>query len=234
MGMRAVGIPTAPIFTTTTLGSGSKASPSITWSANTGNGLYYRAGTFLVYASGGKEVISSDATGIYIPESVQFAATGTDFSITNPDVKVQRMSPAVLAVRGFNNAAAEWRVEAGNGGYMALVKSVTESLAVAAAATTVSATSIPAGSILLAVTARVTAAIPTAATFTVATTVGGTALHTAAVSTALNSTDKGTAAGASYRAAATTVTITPNVVPGAATGVVRLQFYYIDVAAATS
>lgn len=132
------------------------------------------------------------------------------------------------------NVAQEFRVYAGNGGFISQVKSVTESLTIAAAATTVGATSIPAGAILLGVAVRVTTVIPTAATFTITTTVGGTTLNTAAVSTAANSTDPGTAAGASYRAAATTVTITPNLTPGAATGVVRLQYYYLQVTPPTS
>ena len=140
----------------------------------------------------------------------------------------------ILALKDVGNTATAFRVYAGNGGFIANVQSVTESLTIAAAATTVSVTSIPANAILLGVSVRVTTVIPTAATFTYATTVGATALSTAAVSTSANSTDPGTAAGASYRAAATTVTITPNVTPGAATGVVRLQYYYLQITPPTS
>lgn len=152
----------------------------------------------------------------------------------SPDTTLIRDGAAnTLALKNGNNAQ-EYRVYGGNGGFISNVKTVTELLTIAAAATTVGVTSIPAGAILLGVSVRVTTVIPTAATFTYATTVGGTALNTAAVSTAATSTDPGTAAGASYRAAATTITITPNLTPGAATGVVRLQYYYLQITPPTS
>lgn len=152
---------------------------------------------------------------------------------TAEDLFLARDAANTLALKN-GNSAQDFHIYAGNGGFMSVVKTVNESLTIAAAATTVGATSIPAGAILLSVAVRVTTVIPTAVTFTVTTTVGGTTLNTAAVSTAANSTDKGTAAGASFRSAATTVTITPNVAPATATGVVRLTYYYIDVTPPTS
>lgn len=152
---------------------------------------------------------------------------------TTQDVILARDGAGILALKN-GNTAQESRIYAGNGGFLSNVKSVTESLTIAAAATTVGATSIPAGAILLAVSVRVTTVIPTAATFTYATTVGGTTLSTVATSTAATSTNAGTAAGASYRAAATTITITPNLTPGTATGVVRLHYYYLLVTPPTS
>ena len=110
----------------------------------------------------------------------------------------------------------------------------TESLTIAAAASTDSAASIPAGSVILGVSVRVTTTIPTAATFTVTTATGGTTLDTSAVSTAAGSTDPGTAAGSFYQSSATKIRITPNLTPGAATGVVRLTGYYYSLTPATS
>lgn len=158
---------------------------------------------------------------------------GGNVQVGASDTILARDAANTLALKNAN-LAQDFRVYAGNGGFMSNVKTVTESLTIAAAATTVGASSIPAGAILLGVSVRVTTAIPTAATFTVTTTVGATALNTAAVSTAATSTDPGTAAGASYRAAATTVTITPNLTPVAATGVVRIQYFYLQVTPATS
>lgn len=158
----------------------------------------------------------------------------TATSLGTADTFLQRDgAPNTLALKN-TNAAQEYRVYAGNGGFISNVKTVTESLTIAAAATTVGATTIPAGAILLAVSVRVTTVIPTASTFTVTTTAGGTTLNTAAVSTASGSTDPGTAAGALYKSSSSTVTITPNLTPGAATGVVRLQYYYLQVTPPTS
>lgn len=107
-----------------------------------------------------------------------------------------------------------------------------ELLTIAAAATTTTAMQLPAGAVVLAVSVRVTTVIPTAATFTVK--VGAIVFNTAAVSTAANSTDRGTAAGAAYNSTAQGVTITPNVTPGAATGVVRVTVIYYVVSPPTS
>lgn len=109
-----------------------------------------------------------------------------------------------------------------------------ELLTIAAAATTVTAMSIPAGAIVLSVSVRVTTVIPTAATFTVIGNTTTTVFNTAAVSTAATSTDVGTAAGAFYNAAAQTIRITPNLTPGAATGVVRITVAYIQITPSTS
>lgn len=177
----------------------------------------------------GTQAVAAGASSFFTANSITIGSGGIN------------STPAIIASDGSNilalknaNTAQEFRVYAGNGGFISNVKTVTESLTIAAAATTASATTIPAGAILLAVSVRVTTVIPTAATFTVTTTTGGTTLNTAAVAVAANSTDPGTAAGASYRAAATTVTITPSSTPGAATGVVRLQFYYLQVTPPTS
>lgn len=107
-----------------------------------------------------------------------------------------------------------------------------ELLTIAAAASTTTTMLVPAGAIVLSVSVRVTTIIPTAATFTV--TIGGVTFNTVAVPVAATTTNVGTAAGASYLAAATGVTITPNLTPGAATGVVRITVTYLLVTPPTS
>jgi hypothetical protein len=107
-----------------------------------------------------------------------------------------------------------------------------ESLTIAAAASTTTTMLIPAGAVVLGVSVRVTTVIPTAATFTV--TVGGVTCNTAAVSVAANTTDAGTAGGHFYNGTAQGVTITPNLTPGAGTGVVRVTVIYALVTPPTS
>ncbi len=208
-------------------------SPSIAFASSPSTGIYQRvSGATIDFTVGGtaQGEVRSDGYAITGGNSYQW---NSGVIGSGSDLFLFRDAANTLALKNANSAQ-EFRVYAGNGGFISQVKSVTESLTIAAAATTVSATTIPAGAILLGVAVRVTTVIPTAATFTVTTTVGGTTLNTAAVSTAANSTDPGTAAGASYRAAATTVTITPNLTPAAATGVVRLQYYYLQVTPPTS
>ena len=215
--------PTSPILAP----DGTLAAPSYSFASQTGSGISLVSGS-LQFGLSGVLGFSANSGGILMGgKAISFSNGGGAPSL------IQDASD-ILALKDVGNTATAFRVYAGNGGFIANVQSVTESLTIAAAATTVSVTSIPANAILLGVSVRVTTVIPTAATFTYATTVGATALSTAAVSTSANSTDPGTAAGASYRAAATTVTITPNVTPGAATGVVRLQYYYLQITPPTS
>lgn len=129
--------------------------------------------------------------------------------------------------------ADNWAATLGNGQAFSIT-SQTELTTIAAAATTDTAISVPANAILLAASVRVTVVIPTATTFTVTTATGGTTLNTAAVSTAANSTDPGTAAGASFRSAATAIRITPNLTPAANTGRVRVTIWYLVSTAPTS
>ncbi len=109
-----------------------------------------------------------------------------------------------------------------------------ELLTIAASPTTATTMQIPINAVILAVSVRVTTVIPTAATFTVTGTSSGTTFNTAAVSTAATSTDPGTKAGAVFNVAAQTITITPNLTPGTATGVVRVTAVYYLISIATS
>jgi hypothetical protein len=120
---------------------------------------------------------------------------------------------------------------------------VSELVTIGAAATTDSvATLLPANSIIESVVVRTVTLIPTAATYTVGTAAQASRFATG-VSTAANSTAIGilqwNPAVASddlgpRQVAAAAVRITPNAVPGAATGQVRVTVFYSTFAAPTS
>lgn len=109
-----------------------------------------------------------------------------------------------------------------------------ELLTIAAAATTDTAFTVPANCVIKAVSVRVTTVIPTAATFTVTGATSGTVFNTANVSTAATSTDPGTKAYGYFNGTAQKIRITPDLTPGAATGVVRVTVVYEVVTPPTS
>lgn len=108
-----------------------------------------------------------------------------------------------------------------------------ELLTIAAAPTTTTTMLVPAGAVVLSISVRVTVIIPTAATFTVSIGASGN-FNTVAVPVAATTTDQGTALGAKYIPTAAGITITPNLTPGAATGVVRITATYYLATVATS
>lgn len=221
---------------------GSAGAPSYSFSTDPTTGFYKVTAGILELSISGAQSFRFSANGLFFAQSAgQFVlssggalgwSSGTAGSAST-DLTLVRDAANTLAQKN-GNSPQEQRIYAGNGGFLSNVVCINESLTIAAAATTDSAFSVPAGAILLAASVRVTTVIPTAATFTVTTATGGTTLSTAAVSTAANSTDAGTAAGASYRSAATKIRITPNLTPGAATGVVRICAYYLQVTPPTS
>lgn len=117
----------------------------------------------------------------------------------------------------------------GNTPSVVSIKTIEEETTILAAATTDTAIKMPAGAIVLAVSARVTVVIPTATTFTVGDSGSAARFSTAAIDVAAGSTDKGTKAGAYYNAAELAVRITPNGTPATATGKVRINIHYIDI-----
>jgi hypothetical protein len=177
-------------------------------------------------------------------------AASTTVTLANNFASVAFISGAWQAGAGADNlidlgvtSTKRWRhlyytgnlqMEAVSNGGLYAVQQATELLTIAAAATTDTALSVPANAVILGCSVRVTTVIPTATTFTVTTAAGGTTLSTAAVSTAANSTDPGTKAGPFFQSAATNIRITPNLTPGAATGVVRVTVYYYTVTPPTS
>jgi hypothetical protein len=126
-------------------------------------------------------------------------------------------------------------LECGANGQNVQFTSVTELTTIAAAATTDTVIQIPLNAVVFAVSVRVTVVIPTAATFTVTGTTSGTQFDVAGgVSTAANTTDVGTRNCPFKNGAAQTIRITPNLVPGANTGRVRVTIHYYTVTAPTS
>ena len=114
------------------------------------------------------------------------------------------------------------------------LKALTELTTIAAGAFTDTTIQIPANAVVLAVSVRVTVVIPTATTFTVTAATAATVYSTTAVSTAANTTDKGTFSGSSYSATAQSVRITPNLVPAANSGRVRVTIHYYEITPPTS
>lgn len=114
------------------------------------------------------------------------------------------------------------------------VSMLSELTTIAAAATTDTTITMPAGALVLGVSVRVTTVIPTATTFTVGDSGSAARFSTAAVSVAATSTDAGTKAGAYYNASALAVRITPNGTPADNTGRVRVTIHYILVTPPTS
>ncbi len=147
-----------------------------------------------------------------VTDSHQLWVGGSDVDVLSPGY-LEEMHARI----GINNQA-----------YLPWV-TLTELTTIAAGATTDTAIQIPANVVVLAVAVRVTVVIPTAATFTVTGTSSGTTFNTAAVSTAANTTNKGNVAGAFYNATAQTIRITPNAIPAANTGRVRVVIIYADV-----
>lgn len=115
------------------------------------------------------------------------------------------------------------------------IESVSELTTIAAAATTATAIQIPLNAVVFAVSVRVTVIIPTAATFTVTGTTSTTQFDVAGgVAVAAGTTDVGTANCTYKNGAAQTITITPNLVPAANTGRVRVTIHYYKCTPATS
>ena len=126
-------------------------------------------------------------------------------------------------------------VDTANGGKLEL-KNATELVVIAAAATTDSVNSIPAGAFLIGVGVRTTIATTTAATYDLGIT-GDTARFLADADTDL--TGVSTATGLpdvlfEAYASATTLLFTPDATPGDAAGRVRLDLWYIQLTAPTS
>lgn len=112
------------------------------------------------------------------------------------------------------------------------VNNLSAVLTIAAAATTTSTVTIPAGAVVLGVSCRVTTVIPTAATFTLGH-AGSAALWGTGISTAANAVNTGAAVPALF-ATATAIVVTPNTAPANNTGRLRICIHYYLPTAPTS
>lgn len=120
----------------------------------------------------------------------------------------------------------------GNGQQFSLGQ-LTELTTIAAAATTDTTITIPANTVVYAVSTRVTTVIPTAATFDVGVALATTRYGTG-ISTAANTTSPGTLDAVRFYSAAAAIRITPNLTPADTTGRLRVTIYFYEVTPATS
>lgn len=154
------------------------------------------------------------------------------------DAWIYRSAAAVVSLTGSlivsEDVTAKNLIAGGmSNGQSLNVRSKTELLTIAAAAFTDTAIQFPANSLPLGVSVRVTVVIPTAATFDVGDPATST-LFNAGVSTAATTTASNPPSGYTRYTALTSVRITPNAVPAANTGRVRVTLHYIDMTPPTS
>jgi hypothetical protein len=157
------------------------------------------------------------------------------FSLVNHSIKAGATDSRALEIEQAGAFPIRLKMNAANGQALEF-GSVTELLTIAAAETTTSSIQIPADSVALGVSSYVETAIPTAATFDVGIAGGGANqnLFSDDVSTTLGSSDRGTDAGPKTFTTATSIVITPNLTPAAATGKVRLTIHYYRIVPASS
>jgi len=213
--------------------AGNAAAPTYSFTGQTSDGMYSRSTNILDWTINGTAQLELQANIFQIHSAGLIGFCSGAIGVGSIDTYLSRDTAATLALKNANTAQ-EFRVYGGNGSYVSPIKSVNETLTIANAASTDSATTIPAGSVVIACAVRVLTAIPTAANFTMTTATGGTTMSTAPVLVAANTTDKGTAGGVFYQSANTKVRITPNATPGNSSGSVRLCIYYYDTVAPTS
>lgn len=123
---------------------------------------------------------------------------------------------------------------AGANGQKFRVFALEQLMTIDAAAFTDSGISFPANGIAIAASTKVTVDIPTAATYTVGINGATTRYAGPQLATAVTAGYPGTDDGLRPYASTTAVRITPNAVPAANTGRVRLSIYYIAINPATS
>lgn len=183
-------------------------------SNRTGGGFYFNAGNTNVQDTG----LSSPSAGVV---AVGTGAVGSFAGTIKSTTMLQESANG-----------AQW-----------IYGQASELLTIAAAASTdSSANLLPADAVIEAVVVRVTTVIPTAATFTVGDPTTAARFGTG-ISVAANTTKScidhwsgavTTLAAGPSQAAAAKVRITPNLTPGAATGVVRITVFYRQFVAPTS
>ena len=122
----------------------------------------------------------------------------------------------------------------GTNGQFVAMKSLTQLVTIAAAATTDTTIQIPAGARVFAVSSRVTVAIPTAATFEVGIN-GAASRFSTGVAVAVDTTSVGTLGSVDDDyAAATAIRITPSATPATNAGRLRVTIHYLEVTPPTS
>lgn len=240
----------AQILAGASLGAGS---PGFSFIGDTNTGMAQDGADTLSFATGGTFQWRITSAGHWHPVNttntldigsgslqVRSAYIGTSAVLAsaatiewNADLILSRATAAVLLVSGAAGGVTAIRRSGGNGSYLS-EGVANELLTIAAAAFTDSTFTAAVGTVIRAVAIYVVTAIPTAANFNVQTDGGQQVSTSTTISTAAGSSDKGTAAGYFYCGAATKIRVTPNAVPAAATGEVRLVIYTASVQVPTS
>jgi hypothetical protein len=118
-------------------------------------------------------------------------------------------------------------------GQSLILDAQTELLTITTAAFTDTAIKVPSGSVVLGVSSRVTSSIPGVSTFDVGV-AGATTRYDNTLSALAGSTAPGTTDATRFYGAATSIRITPDTEPSAATGRVRITLHYYTVVPPTS
>jgi hypothetical protein len=218
---------TAPVL----FPDGSIAAPGIAFSAQPTTGIFRSGAGTMDFDYGGTTGMRETATSLQLP-----SASGIYFLSgivgTSSDATLVRDGVGILAIKaGVTDQF--FRLYGANGGYWERGVS-SELLTIAAAASTdTTGNLLPANAIIEAVTVRVITVIPTAATFTVGDAATparfATGVAVAADTTAVGLLQRNPAdadAAGPVQASAAKVRITPNLQPGAATGVIRISVFY--------
>ena len=225
------------------LPDGTAAAPSLTQASNIDVGMFFETNKILFSING--------TTGVAIGSGgiAMFSAVQDTFNFSADSAGIERLylgggltgaldtilirdAANTVAQKNANNDQAQ-RWYGANEAYFQ-IKTSSELLTIAAAATTDTTMDIPLNAVVRGVAVYVVTVIPTAATFTVIGATSTTVFNTAAVGVAAGSSDVGNQNTPYKNGAAQKIRITPNVSPAAATGQVRIVLMYEIPSAPTS
>lgn len=196
----------------------------------------------------GTAVSVTDNNGVALGVSATVSSSGGDSGIAiGNTTNVQHSQSIVLGAGAESSAANQLTIgRPGSipikiarigvqsfGQYFNWSQSLVELVTIAASAFTDSSIQIPANAVVYGVSVRVVTVIPTAATFDVGV-AGATTRYATGISTAATTTYPGTDDATRAYLTATAIRLTPNAVPGAATGQVRVTIHYYTITPPTS
>jgi hypothetical protein len=214
---------------------GATISAKQTWGVSLNGGAY--TDIMSLSSAGVLEFLTTGTAEIYGTEADGAAAVGAKIG---SDLAYSTAGAKLLAVMNSTTerAAVDYlgalAINKLDNGQALEIKTLTELTTIEADADTDTAIEIPAGALVIAVSSYVETAIPgPAAVFDVGV-AGALTRYADDITVAAGSSGLGTLDGIRYYAAATKIRITPDAVPGAATGKVRVTIHYIQITAAAS
>lgn len=229
-------------------GDGTVAAPSISFTSDSDTGIYRIGANNLGVSVGGAKQIDIGSSGVGITNDItaggvirpSAGSVGTPALSFTTDVDTgvysigaNNLGLAVGGVAAIDIAAAATKIGGQANGQVIAVETLTELTTIAAAATTSTAIQIPAGAVVLGVSARVTTAITCTTTFIYGV-AGATSRYGTAVSKAATTTNAGTDDSTRYYGAATAILITPDSTPSDATGRLRVTIWFYRLTPPTS